>query len=64
VKEKARCNLTSFIIVPACTISYNRGAQPFRQVGHIERYNVLQGPEHSNISTVTNTELNITIKIA
>jgi hypothetical protein len=41
-----------------------RGAQPFRQAGHIERYNVLQGLEHSDVSTKTNTELNITIKIA
>jgi hypothetical protein len=37
------------------------GAQP---VSHIERYNVLRWPQHSNISTVTNTELDITIEIA
>jgi hypothetical protein len=41
-----------------------QGRQPFRQVGHIERYNLLEGTEHSNISTVTNTKLNATIKTA
>jgi hypothetical protein len=43
-------------------IAYTMGAQRFRQAGHIERYNELRGPQHSDISTVTNTELNITIK--
>jgi hypothetical protein len=41
-----------------------QGCQLFRQAGHTERYNVLRGPDHLNISTVTNTKLNLTIKIA
>jgi hypothetical protein len=40
-----------------------QGYQPFRQEGHTEIY-VLLGPERSNISTVTNTKLNIIVKIA
>jgi hypothetical protein len=46
--------------MPACY----RGVQPFKQVEHTERYNVLQGPDHSNITAVTNVKLNITIKLA
>jgi len=33
------------------------------QTGHIDRCNMLQGSEHPNICTVTNTKLNITVKI-
>jgi hypothetical protein len=40
-----------------------QGYQSFRQAGHIQRY-MQQGPENSNICTVTNTEFKNTIKIA
>jgi hypothetical protein len=41
-----------------------RSVEPFWQAGHIERYNVLRQPEHSNIFTVSYTNVNITIRIA
>jgi hypothetical protein len=50
IKFKRVFNLVIFCI--------KQGCQRFRQPGHVERYNVL---EHSNISTATNTKLNITI---
>jgi hypothetical protein len=41
-----------------------QGCQSYRQAVYIERYNILRGPEHSYISTVTNTKINIATKIA
>jgi hypothetical protein len=43
---------------------YTKGDELVWHAGKNETYNTQQGPEHANISSVTNTKLNITIKEA
>jgi hypothetical protein len=44
------------------TATQIRGAQAFRQAGHIEKYYVLPCTEHYSVSVVTNTKLITTMK--